>query len=747
MSTPNTTAPMTQPSSASKKATGHISTPHTIASPAPRSVPSPAATRKDHAAKTPVNHPTAGSSHGSKTLASTPMVHSLSQTGLGSSPGQHFGTPGALHGLGVDLGSGTPNLNVPTPMLAAAGMVPSMSEIMGVGAGRKRNEDEERKAKMNKILKKIGKPKGRVSKAGIERVARRCGLTAVGDDAEISLAGVGEKMMLVVNLKGDVVEGVVPQIFVCEAEKKEEEQYMGIAASKVLLQNLRVPSGIALQSKLDQFAINLDRLAKMDRMSKGQVDCFEAINGVYTSLKKLYDLEKDAVKALRELKNDDADGKAAHEVLCKRSGRPFLHDNGRIGLSLGYWTPLQHPKTSAGKADGALVDEPQDDHLESDIWSLRIEAQPCAVGMYPSLRASDAWLPETFDIAQQEQGIPWQDPPNTLINTNPTDTGDAMAIDGERLPDLRFVAKLDPPVILPLQIAATILATLGDQYSQSITFPIYHLNLLGIKSQDLSTKVVSEQSILVPRTEEKEEDTHILHEYVLDIPKADLAYTLEELPFSHPRQLIELLPTLRQWASTGHLLQTAFSKSATESIRAPANAAANGTNGSPHKKPSDSSSKAAAHAKDLKSILDHVEPEAAAASKTRIDLTFASGSQLPLATPNFSLAIADSTTTTTTTTTFTGEELSHVVFQMMPNADVVVEHFDDGHLEKIPVSEPEELGKNASSEEGQQQTEQNSSSDGLLKKKKKKKLAKALEVSNDLGIWVEWMRRQSHHHS
>ncbi|KAF2215564.1 hypothetical protein CERZMDRAFT_81730 [Cercospora zeae-maydis SCOH1-5] len=706
MSTPNTSASVTQPSSASKKATGHISTPLTTASPAPRSVPSPAATRKDHAAKTPVNHPTVGSSHGSKTLASTPMVGSLSQTGLGSSPGQHFGTPGALHGLGVDLGSGTPNLNVPTPMLAAAGMVPSMSEIMGVGAGRKRNEDEERKAKINKILKKIGKPKGRVSKAGIERVARRCGLTAVGDDTEISLAGVGEKMMLVVNLQGDAVEGVVPQIFVCEAEKKDEEQYMGIAASKVLLQNLKVPDGIALQSKLDRFAINLDRLAKMDRMSKGQVDCFEAINGVYTSLKKLYDLEKDAVKALRELKNDDADEKAAREVLCKRSGRPFMHENGKIGLSLGYWTPLQCPKTSAVKVDGPLVDEPQDS-LESDIWSLRIEAQPCAAGMYPSLRVSDAWLPENFDIVQQEQGIPWQDPPNTLINTNPTDTGDSMAIDGERLPDLRFVAKLDPPVILPLQIAATILATLGDQYSQSISFPIYHLNLLGIKSQDLSTKVVSEQTILVPRADE---DTNVLHEYVLDIPKGDLAYTLEEIPFSHPRQLVELLPTLRQWASTGKLLHNTFVKSAARNAQA-----GNGSNGT--HQGSDSASKASPD-RDLNELLDNVGIERL--HKTRVDVSFASGSQLPIPTPNISLAISDAT----------GEDLSHVVFQIMPNADVVVEHFDG-----MDIADPEP-DKIASEE---QQTEQNQPDE-----MKKKKLAKALEVSNDLGIWVEWMRKQRH---
>ncbi|KAI5367436.1 putative mediator complex, subunit Med1 [Septoria linicola] len=711
MSTPNTTNPPTQPSSASKKGAGYVST--NTASPAPRSVPSPAATRKDQSGKTPVNHPTAGSSHGSKTLASTPMVASLSQTGISSSPGQHFGTPSALHGLGVDLGSATPNLNVPTPMLAAAGMMPSMSEIMGVGTSRKRNEDEERKARMNKILRKIGKPKGRVTRDGIMRIARRCGLTPEPDANEISMAGVGEKMILVVKMQGEMVESVSSDIFICESEKKSEDQYMGIAASTVLLQDLTVPNGILLQSKLDRFATSLDRLAKLDRLSKGQVDCFEALNGIYTSLKKLYELEKEAVKTLNDLKGTDADEKAAREVLRKRSGRPSIHANGKIGMSLDYWTSYPH---TASVKDNSAMDIDSTDSAQpptdggSDVWSLRIEAQSCAAGMYPSLRVSDAWLPETYEVVPPEsnQILPWQDPPPTFVSAGAADASDAMAIDGQRLPDLRYVAKLDPPVKLPLQIAATILATLGDQYSQSTMFPIYHFNLLGIKSQDMSVKVVSEQSVAVLR---EGDETEAQHEYILDVSKGDLGYTLEEVPFSHPRQLVELLPTLRQWASIGTLLQDAFSSPRTTNSL---ELATNGVNGM--KLANGNGSHSSNGMVSLDDILDSTSD--GDSTRLRVDMAFASNSTMQMPIPNISLVYSDPA----------GTEVSSIAVQILPNANIAIETFD---------------GIDVSAAAPTPQADNQQSEDDLLVQAKKAKLAKALELSGDLGIWIEWMRAQS----
>ena len=567
------------------------------------------------------------------------MMHSLSQSGigLGSSPGQgHFGTPGssALHGLGVEMGSGlTPSLyasgGIPTPELQqamAGNMNFSVSEIMGTG--RKRNEDEERNAKMGSIMKKIGKTTGRVTTDGIQRVAKRVGLNAPGYDesaSEIVMAGPAEKMMVIVKMQGDIVRSIAPEIFICESGKEPEEQAMGQAASKVLKQDLTVSNGILLQSSLDNFATSLDRLARMDRLSKGQVDCFEAINGLHTSLKKLYELEKSAVKALRELKGDDADERAEREVLRKRSGKPSIH-NGKIGLSLDYWTS-----------------SPEDaEEQEGDkIWSLRIEAQKCLAGTYQSLRVSDAWLPDTFDLPppENQHDLPWQNPPNTLISINAAAAGsDAMAIDGgEQLPDLRFVAKLDPPLLLPLQTAAAILAILGDEITlTNPNYPIYHLHLLGIKSRDSTLKVMSETKVLL-----RDGETQSLHEYVLDVSKADFCYILEEVPFAHPRELVELLPVLRQWASVSKILKHTFQHPQTT-----------------HDVPTRQLA-----ATSLDDMLAEVDDQTKQ-EKVRIDVTFASNaSTIPtMARPSFSLTYSATTEGGT----------NDVVFQVLPNGEIVV---------------------------------------------------------------------------
>ena len=77
------------------------------------------------------------------------MVHNLSQTGMtvSSSPGTHnasFGTPSALAGLGVDLGSTTPG-QLSSLLAGGAAMMPTMSDLGLSSRSGKKNEDEERK--------------------------------------------------------------------------------------------------------------------------------------------------------------------------------------------------------------------------------------------------------------------------------------------------------------------------------------------------------------------------------------------------------------------------------------------------------------------------------------------------------------------------------------------------------------------------------------------------------------------------
>ena len=53
-------------------------------------------------------------------------------------------------------------------------------------------------------------------------------------------------------------------------------------------------------------------------------------------------------------------------------------------------------------------------------------------------------------------------------------------------------------------------------------------------------------------------ETTVHHRYAINSAKADYGFQIDNLPFSHPRQLAELLPTLRQWASVGSLLRDIF---------------------------------------------------------------------------------------------------------------------------------------------------------------------------------------------
>ena len=98
-------------------------------------------------------------------------------------------------------------------------------------------------------------------------------------------------------------------------------QHLG-SASRILQDNLVLRQGISpITKNLDKFSKNLERLAKLDKlngpMSSQNFNCFEAIAGVYTSLKKLFDHEKKAALILLDAEASNLEGKAEREVTCK----------------------------------------------------------------------------------------------------------------------------------------------------------------------------------------------------------------------------------------------------------------------------------------------------------------------------------------------------------------------------------------------------------------------------------------------
>ncbi|KAK3657816.1 hypothetical protein LTR56_002195 [Elasticomyces elasticus] len=607
MATPTPTLPP-NPSSASKRAPGHVSTPsHLGFSPAPRSVPSPATMRKEQSGKTPINHPTT-SSHGSKTLGGTPMIHNLSQQGntSGSSPGANmlsFGTPLGLGVEGITPGA----FNMATPGMVGVSMGLTMSDL-GVNAGAgapKRNEDEERRTKMRKVLKSIGKPKGRVSEEAINRISRRVGFD-VGLDHETAEERV-KNASLVGNRTSD------------------------IAGKKILID-------VALKD----------------------FDCFEALSGIYTSLRGLYKHESAVSNEL--------------DVLRRKGGKPMAHADGQIGFSIAYWESDEQPLKEYK-------------HDSRELFKLDLGIERSSASLYPSARVSEQWLLDSVNLSttDAEPSIPWQEPPPTLVA--PSTGGDAMPVDGEpkNLPDLRFTANLDPPIILPWQLATNVLQTLGVSMPQLIVYPpSWHSMLLDptttvpFNAMD-SRAITSARDVLVMRNGEESETSH---SYALDVAKPDGGYKLEQLPFAHPRQLVELLPTLRQWACFGSLVRSLFagSNAAADTLSTPGNVAAKRNPPLPF------------------SLDDLLTPPATPPKDEKLAVSV-SLATTPV--PTLSLVFAAAT----------GKPVCNVAVQVLQNGVLSVlgaQHFAVGDGEGIAG----------------------------------KKLADALEACGDVGVWIEWLRTQ-----
>ncbi|KAI6911125.1 hypothetical protein D0869_09489 [Hortaea werneckii] len=678
MATPTPSHP-SNPTSASKKHGQHAATPMNFSSPAPRSVPSPAATRKEQAGKTPVNHPTTGST-GSKTLGSTPMVQNLSQSGnaTGISPNTNlmgFGTP---VGLGVE-GLTPSQLNMATPAMGGVPMNMTMSDLgITASGGPKRNEDEERRAKMRKVLKRIGTRKGKLSEDGIARIGRRVGFDNDIDQETLSpdelarragnrtISTAGQKLVIDIHMKDHVPQKV--QI-AFDTENQHLEAQADTAA-KVLFNDLCPPDGVPLTGSLDRYATNLGRLAKIDKLCHNQVNCFEALSGVYVSLRRLFEQE---TKLADEL-----------QVMRTRSGRPTMNANGRLGLNLEYWQGAPAKSTGDSKMDVDSRDENNEVNGD-DIYKLRIAIEPSHAGLYPSIRLSDKWVPDPLELpsthSETPGQIPWLDPEPTLIAAN--SDANAMAIDGnQKTPDLRFVAKVEPPIILPYQIACNVLSTVGVPQPQVFIPQAWHSMLLDPSSslpfdasRDNKT-LHAEKRVLNMASDGGEDET--THHYTLDIIKSDIGFKLEELPFSHPRQLVEILPVLRQWACFGSLIQDAMGK------------------GQQNPKPEATEALAEQQQQQQRlTLADMLTPPTTPAEPAPDTLPVSLTAATP-GVPTLSLNFPSASSTA----------VVNVTAQILPNAELIVT--------------------------GQQ---------GLPEALENQKIAKALGLAGgDLGVWIEWLR-------
>ena len=552
----------------------------------------------------------------------------------------------------------------------------SDSEMRMAATVAKRNEDEERRVKMRKVLKRIGRPKGRVSEEGIARLARRVGLVSDIDDEKLtqeererkvgnrSFSVAGDSVIVTVGLHDQI-----PQSVEVNGDVPEPD-----IAAGVLFRNLKETDDVPLTATLDRFALNLSYLATMDRLKKEtDTDCFAALGGVYHSLQRLHEKEHEAASQQAGALRADVD------ATCKGSGKPQMHARQRLGLCLDYWQQNRYssgekaPGKSEMDVDGA-GDTPHNHSKGS--WTLLIGAEKCNAAKMPyvPLRISDQWLPEQIELPSELSGesIKWLEP---------TD-------DHDRLSRPCFLATLDPPVVLTFGAVDAVLKSFNVQSTPGLqSIPSYVSLLLStaagshIVPPSTSNAFNSLRSTQEVVSIGEGKSRLVQHHFTLDNAKLDFGYLLQELPFSHPKQLVELLPTLRQWAGFGMLLSQSLDASSLSSI-----GAAKSRKSASQKITLDNIGQDQPGADDLHASLD-VNLTLSTTPKPTLSITFRSRSH--------------------------GGSTIYLDVEVLPNADVAVDIRDGLEF-----------------------------SDDEAKAKAEAKMAKALDVCWDLGVWIEWVRGQ-----
>lgn len=332
----------------------------------------------------------------------------------------------------------------------------------------------------------------------------------------------------------------------------------GSKAEAILLQNLKLePGQHPWTKKLDDFANNLERLTILDKLSvmdkdKGPVlVTYDAIAGLYDSFNRVHEWD---IKKLRE---DPEYSQKPDEYLrtiamCEQNGRPLMHENGFVGMSIKYWRDQRYHSPPPERAENW--------YKNGKNWSILVSCARRDPMVYPAaVRVSDKWIGDEVEIPGTEGLLPmlnWQEPPDVVLPDKP---GDELLLAGPKLAEVMFMAIFDPPVTLPSTVWEQMLHFTGapvmpPAYMHTFDYLVFPAD--GDYNQT-EPRMVESRKMLGARTKHAELAGKI-HENRLFVHKPVYGQTLTEIPFSHPSQLVNMIPTLRQYAFLWNLLDKAF---------------------------------------------------------------------------------------------------------------------------------------------------------------------------------------------
>lgn len=413
----------------------------------------------------------------------------------------------------------------------------------------------------------LQRKKGLVSEAGLERLAQRNGFDCLPEDYT---APDGRKMRaLIIAGSSTQVEivmdnNIVQNVTLAFPESSESTSKQMEPASRILLEDLRLPPNQSpLTKTLDKFAFNLERLAVLDKLSiMPAFDCRAALAGIYTSLERLYQWD------LSKLRGEDGNSEKLLPSLamCSKNGQPVMHAHSRVGVAIQYWR------------EGRFIPPESDTttlfaEKREKIWSLFIGCTAIGGLQLPPARLSDNWISKEIAKDDGLGGDPkafpldWQEPENVALpaSEETKDVGiEIMQPDLStiRVPSVMFTVTFDPPMVLPQSDWMRLYACANMEPPpppprpptfDELFFPVPHGALF-----DPSENRVIQRQRQISVLDKDFKAVEKIHRNSLFIYKQIYSMKLTDMAFSHPKQLISMLPLLRQWAFTSTLLENSF---------------------------------------------------------------------------------------------------------------------------------------------------------------------------------------------
>lgn len=335
-----------------------------------------------------------------------------------------------------------------------------------------------------------------------------------------------------------------------------------VQAGAILLQNLKLaPDQHPWTKQLDEFANNLESLAILDKLSvvddngAAVLITYDAIAGLVESLQKVHDW--DVAKLREDPTYSQKPDEQVHTIaMCERNGRSFAHDRGVVGMGLEYWRSQRYHTPSPAKAEKWYKD--------AKHWNILVGCARRDPMVYPAaVRVSNKWIGDS--IVTTTEGLPpmldWQEPPAVVLPDKP---GDDLLLPGPKYPEVMFMAVFNPPVTLPFSEWEQIHHYTGAPVAHPTYMQTY--DYLAFPPADgnynpAEPRVIESKRTVRTQTRDATFE-NVEHENRLFVHKPVYGQILTELPFSHPSQLVNMLPTLRQYAFLYNLLDKAFGSQA-----------------------------------------------------------------------------------------------------------------------------------------------------------------------------------------